>query len=34
LLGSKKLAQMAAAAKALGRPNAAKAVCGEVLKRL
>ena len=34
LLGSKKLTQMASAAKALGRPNAAKAVCGEVLKRL
>ena len=34
LLGSKKLGQMAAAAKALGRPNAAKAVCAEVLKRL
>ena len=34
LLGSKKLTQMAAAAKALGRPNAAKTVCGEVIKRL
>ena len=34
LIGSKKLTQMAAAAKALGRPNAAKAVCADVLKRL
>jgi processive 1,2-diacylglycerol beta-glucosyltransferase len=34
LLGSKKLAQMASAAKALGRPQAARAVCEEVLKRL
>src|SRR6185437_4628823 len=34
LLGSKKLAQMAAAAKALGRPNAAKTVCEQVLARL
>jgi processive 1,2-diacylglycerol beta-glucosyltransferase len=34
LLGSKKLTQMAAAAKALGRPHAAKTVCEEVLKRL
>jgi processive 1,2-diacylglycerol beta-glucosyltransferase len=33
LLGSKKLTQMAAAAKALGRPQAAKTVCAEVLKR-
>jgi processive 1,2-diacylglycerol beta-glucosyltransferase len=33
LIGSKKLAQMAAAAKALGRPNAAKSVCLEVMKR-
>jgi processive 1,2-diacylglycerol beta-glucosyltransferase len=34
LLGAKKLTQMAAAAKALGRPNAAKTVCAEVVKRL
>jgi processive 1,2-diacylglycerol beta-glucosyltransferase len=34
LLGSKKLAQMAAAAKALGRPQAAKDVCREVMRRL
>ena len=34
LLGSKKLTQMAAAAKSLGRPNAAETVCEEVLKRL
>jgi processive 1,2-diacylglycerol beta-glucosyltransferase len=34
LLGSKKLTQMAAAAKALGRPKAAGSVCDEVLKRL
>ena len=34
LLGSKKLAQMAATAKALGRPQAAKAVCEEVIKRM
>jgi processive 1,2-diacylglycerol beta-glucosyltransferase len=34
LLGSKKLAQMAVAAKALGRPQAAKAVCEEVLRRM
>jgi processive 1,2-diacylglycerol beta-glucosyltransferase len=33
LLGSKKLAQMAAAAKALGRPQAARDVCREVMKR-
>ncbi|HWD93616.1 MAG TPA: glycosyltransferase [Verrucomicrobiae bacterium] len=33
LLGSKKLAQMAAAAKGLGRPQAAKTVCDEVIKR-
>ena len=33
LLGSKKIAQMAAAAKALGRPQAARAVCEEVMKR-
>jgi processive 1,2-diacylglycerol beta-glucosyltransferase len=33
LLGSKKLTQMATAAKALGRPNAAKTVCAEVIKR-
>jgi len=34
LLGSKKLAQMAAAAKALGRPQAAASVCEQVMKRL
>jgi processive 1,2-diacylglycerol beta-glucosyltransferase len=34
LLGSKKLAEMAKAAKALGRPQSATAVCNEVLKRL
>ncbi len=34
LLGSKKLAEMAKAAKLLGRPQAATAVCQEVLKRL
>jgi processive 1,2-diacylglycerol beta-glucosyltransferase len=33
LLGSKKLAEMAAAAKSLGRPQSAAAVCREVLKR-
>lgn len=33
LLGSKKLSEMAKAAKALGRPNAARAICEEVLKR-
>lgn len=33
LLGSKKLAEMAAAAKALGRPCAARAVCEEVMER-
>jgi processive 1,2-diacylglycerol beta-glucosyltransferase len=33
LLGSKKLAEMSAAAKALGRPGAAAQICGEVLKR-
>lgn len=33
LLGSKKLAEMAAAAKALGRPHAARSVCEEVVKR-
>jgi processive 1,2-diacylglycerol beta-glucosyltransferase len=33
LLGSKKLAQMASAAKALGRPQAARAICEEVIKR-
>jgi processive 1,2-diacylglycerol beta-glucosyltransferase len=33
LLGSKKLAEMAKAAKALGRPHSAAAVCQEVLKR-
>ncbi|MGD0744450.1 MAG: glycosyltransferase [Verrucomicrobiota bacterium] len=34
LLGSKKLAEMAKAAKSLGRPQSAQAVCREVLKRL
>jgi processive 1,2-diacylglycerol beta-glucosyltransferase len=34
LLGSKKLAEMAKAARALGRPQSAAAVCNEVLKRL
>jgi len=34
LLGSKKLAEMAKAAKSLGRPQSATAVCREVLKRL
>jgi processive 1,2-diacylglycerol beta-glucosyltransferase len=34
LLGSKKLADMAKAAKSLGRPQSAMAVCQEVLKRL
>ncbi|HXR04503.1 MAG TPA: glycosyltransferase [Verrucomicrobiae bacterium] len=34
LLGSKKLAEMAKAAKALGRPQSAQAVCREVLKRV
>jgi processive 1,2-diacylglycerol beta-glucosyltransferase len=34
LLGSKKLAGMARAAKALGRPKAAADICREVLKRL
>lgn len=34
LLGSKKLAEMVKAAKALGRPKAAEAICEEVLKRL
>ena len=34
LLGSKKLAEMAKAAKSLGRPQSATAVCQEVLKRL
>lgn len=34
LLGAKKLAEMAKAAKALGRLNSAQAVCREVLKRV
>lgn len=33
LLGSRKLAQMARAAKSLGRPNAAEAICQEVMRR-
>jgi len=34
LLGSKKIAEMAKAAKSLGRPHSATAVCREVLKRV
>jgi processive 1,2-diacylglycerol beta-glucosyltransferase len=34
LLGSKKLTEMATAAKALGRPHAARSVCEEVVKRV
>ena len=34
LLGSKKLAEMAKAAKALGRPKAAEAICEEVVRRV
>ena len=34
LLGSKKLAQMSRAAKAIGRPAAAQAICQQVIKRL
>ena len=34
LLGSKKLAEMARAAKALGRPEAAREICEEVVRRL
>src|SRR5439155_14460809 len=34
LLGSKKLVEMAKAAKGLGRPEAAAAICEEVMKRL
>jgi processive 1,2-diacylglycerol beta-glucosyltransferase len=33
LLGTKKLADLARAARALGRPNAAAAVCAEVVQR-
>lgn len=33
LIGSKKLGEMAGAAKALGHPEAARAICGEVLRR-
>jgi processive 1,2-diacylglycerol beta-glucosyltransferase len=33
LIGSKKLSEMAKAAKTLGRPHAAKAICEEVLRR-
>ena len=33
LLGSKKLTEMARAAKVLGRPNAARDICLEVVKR-
>ena len=34
LLGSKKLAEMASAAKLLGRPHAARSVCEEVMQRV
>ena len=34
LTGSKKLSEMSRAAKALGRPQAAQAICGEVLLRI
>ena len=34
LLGSKKLAEMGKLAKSLGRPNAAQAICREVLARI
>jgi processive 1,2-diacylglycerol beta-glucosyltransferase len=34
LLGTKKLAEMGRAAKALGRPNAAREICEEVIRRL
>jgi processive 1,2-diacylglycerol beta-glucosyltransferase len=34
LLGTPKLAEMEAAAKALGRPHAAKAICDEVVRRV
>ncbi len=34
LLGSKKLAEMARAAKALGRPDAARDICREVVRRM
>jgi processive 1,2-diacylglycerol beta-glucosyltransferase len=34
LFGSKKLTEMTAAAKALGRPHAARSVCEEVMKRV
>jgi UDP-N-acetylglucosamine:LPS N-acetylglucosamine transferase len=34
LLGSKRLTEMAAAAKRLGRPDAAAEVCRQVLRRL
>jgi processive 1,2-diacylglycerol beta-glucosyltransferase len=34
LLGSKKLTQLAASARVLGRPDAARAVCAAVLARL
>jgi processive 1,2-diacylglycerol beta-glucosyltransferase len=34
LIGSKKLSEMATAAKALGRPFAAQAICDEVLRRV
>jgi processive 1,2-diacylglycerol beta-glucosyltransferase len=34
LLGTPKLAEMGAAAKGLGRPNAARAICEEVVKRV
>jgi len=34
LLGTKKLAEMAKAAKTLGRPRAAELICEEVLRRI
>jgi processive 1,2-diacylglycerol beta-glucosyltransferase len=34
LVGSKKMAEMAKAAKALGRPKAAQTICKDVVKRL
>jgi len=34
LLGSKKLGELAKAAKGLGRPHAAKTICDEVLERV
>lgn len=34
VIGSKKLAGMARSAKALGRPEAAREICGEIVRRL